>query len=249
MSKHFLLKESGEVSSKRLAETDEKERNHNDLSEFFREEYTPEEKSGIISDFMTKHKFKKSYSAFSESDAKNLTAQEEKIIKDYTYNGFKDINQFLYAPERSNYNTLGKKQLQEKIDVLTSFIDKKSLEQQGIFYRGLDSGTAIFGSDVFKMSLQELRDKYEGSIYVNKAFSSMSFSKKIAERFSGEYGGALIEARIPQGAKACCVGSAGTFGESEGEILLQRGTSYKIDKIDFRGGKFHVKMTAVGVAK
>lgn len=178
-----------------------------------------------------------------------MTPQEEKVIKDYTHNGFNDINRFLYAPECNSYNAMEKKRIQEKIDILTDCLDKKLLEQQGIFYRGMDSGTAVFGSAIFKMSLQELRDKYEGSIYVNKGFSSMSFSKKVAEGFSGKYGGILLEARIPKGARAFCVGSVGTFGALEGEILLQRGTSYKIDKIDFKNGKFRVKMTAVGVTK
>lgn len=249
MSKNSFLKENVEASAKNSEGALDKENSHSELAGNFREEYVTVDKSGIVRDILTKHKFKKNYSELSEIDAKNLTPKEGKIIKDYTYNGFKDMNRLLYAPERSNYNAMEKKRLQEKIDVLTDFLDKKSLEQQGIFYRGMDSGTAVFGSDVFKMSLQKLREKYEGSIYVNKGFSSMSFSKKTAEGFSGDDGGVLIEARIPQGARAFCVGSVGTFGASEGEILLQRGTSYKIDKIDFRGGKFHVKMTAVGVAK
>ena len=249
MRQSFLLRENTDVSQKQVEQNLGKEVDVSDSDKNLRERYSVSDKSGVIRDLLTKHRFKKNYSEYSDISADNLTPQEEKIIKDYTHNGFKDMNRFLYASECSNYNAMEKKRLQEKVDVLTDCLDKKLLEQQGIFYRGMDSGTAVFGSDIFKMSLQELRDKYEGSIYVNKGFSSMSFSKKIAEGFSGGYGGILVEARIPKGARAFCVGSVGTFGASEGEILLQRGTSYKIDKIDFRTGKFHVRMTAVGVAK
>lgn len=249
MDKNCFLLENVNISSKPLKKSSDEKVDHSDLSKNFQEQYITENKSGIIKDILTKRKFKKNYTEYSELDAKNLMPQEKKIIQDYTNNGFKDINRFLYAPERNNYNSMETKLLQKKIDIMTDFIDKASLEQQGIFYRGLDSSTAIFGSDVFKMSLQELRAKYEGSIYVNKAFSSMSFSKNIAESFSGEYGGALIEARIPQGARAFCVGTVSSFGTAEGEIILQRGTSYRIDNINFKGGKFYIKMTAVGVAK
>ncbi len=212
-------------------------------------QYSIKNEFGLIKDVVTKHKFKKSYDELSCKDALGLDAQEINVIKDYTHNGYRDMNRLLYAPERGNYNARERESLKEKIEVLTKLLENRSLEEKGIFYRGLDSATVIFGSDIFKMSLRELRAKYEGMVYVNKGFSSMSFSQKTAEGFSGELGGALMEARIPRGSQALCVGSVGTFGAAEGEILLQRGTSFLINRIDFVKGKFRVKMTAVGVTK
>lgn len=241
MNKNFFSKEVVKQSEKETADFD--------FGRDICERYLKPKQTGLVGDLITKHKFKKHYSEFSVADSETLSPQERKVVKDYTYNGFREMNRLLYSPERCNFTATEKIQIREKIDALTSLLDKRSLEQQGIFYRGLDSGTAIFGTDVFKLSLEALREKYQGKIYVNQGFSSVSFSRKVAEGFSAGAGGVLIDLRIPKGARALCVGTSGTFGAAEREVILQRGTSFTIDQINFRNGKFHIKMTAVGVAK
>ena len=99
MSKNSFLKENVEVSAKNSEGTLDKENSHSELAGNFREEYATVDKSGIVRDILTKHKFKKNYSELSEIDAKNLTPREEKIIKDYTYNGFKDMNRLQQPDE------------------------------------------------------------------------------------------------------------------------------------------------------
>lgn len=249
MSKNFFSKEVVEQPAKHTEIISGKKATDFDFDRDLRERYSEPKQTGIISDLVNNHKFKKHYGEFSATDAEALSPQERQVVKDYTYNGFREMNRLLYSSERCNFNASDMLRIREKIDALTNLLDKRSLEQQGIFYRGLDSGTTIFGSDIFKMSLNSLREKYQGKVYVNQGFSSVSFSRKVAESFSGGVGGVLLDLRIPKGARALCVGASGTFGAAEREVILQRGTSFTIDRIDFRDGKFRVKMTAVGVAK
>ena len=214
-----------------------------------KKELPPYEKTGFLRDIGTRRKLKKNYGELSREVAENITPQEEEVIKDYTGDGYKNMNKILYASERCYFNAMERKQLQKKIDTMTALIDKRTLEQQGIFYRGMDSATAIFGQDIFKLDLKALREKYVGEEFVSKSFWSMSFSKGIAKRFSEGYGGIVIEAKIPKGANALCVGKVGILGGAEGEVILQRGMTFKIDSIDFRNKKFYVKMTAIKVSK
>lgn len=202
---------------------------------------------GVVQKALSNAKLKKIYSKLSMKDSMDLTAKEVRVIKDYTLTGFRDINSFLYAQEQVYYNEYEKKWLKSKIDILTECINKRILGEQGIFYRGLSHGRAIFGSDVLHMSLEELKKKYEGKKLINPGFSSVSVSKHVAENFSGGENGVILEIALPKDTRALCVGSVGSYGKEEEEFILQRGTCFTIDKISYRDGKFRVKITAVGV--
>lgn len=76
----------------------------------------------------------------------------------------------------------------------------------------------------------------EGSSFVDRGFSSTTSDKKIAHGFSGPYG-AVLEIRVPKGAKAISMNDVIKDPEvgDEQEILLNRGSQYKI--VGIRDGK------------
>ena len=46
-----------------------------------------------------------------------------------------------------------------------------------------------------------------------------------------------------------CVGEKSSFGYSEGEVLLQRGTLFRIDKIDYKDRQYDIVLTVLGNAR
>ena len=206
--------------------------------------------------FFSKNNIERDYESYSVADAENLSEEERKVLQDYTSENpkcsYSNINRSLYDPEFEAANEQEAEMLGNEINVLTDCLDKKELPRQAELYRGIKNASDIFGDDVDTLSPEEIIEKHTGTEYINPAFTSTSCSKDVAQRFAdGAWGkdSGLITIKAPKGTKGMCVGDVGSFGSSEGEVLLQRGTIYRLDKIAYNNGQYNITMTARGNAR
>ena len=164
--------------------------------------------------------------------------------------GYSRINQYLYDSNFQPSNSLELENLKKDIDILTDCIDNKELPMQAKLYRGISDITHIFGKNSKNMTPDEIIKNYTGAEYVNPAFTSTSFDESIAMNFMDEekYSG-LLTIKAPKGTRAMCVGDVSVYNNQEGEVLLQRGTIYKINKINYKNGKYNITMTAKGLVR
>ena len=204
----------------------------------------------------SKNNIERDYESYSLKDAENLSDEEIKVLKDYTSENsdcsYSKINKSLYDPEFKPANEQEEKMLKDEIKVLTDCLDKKELPRNAELYRGIKTASDIFGDDIKTMSPQEIIEKYTGKEYINPAFTSTSCNKDTAQEFAnGAWGtdSGLITIKAPKGTNAMCVGDVGSFGSSESEVLLQRGTIYHLDKIEYDKGQYNIIMTARGNAR
>jgi len=105
-------------------------------------------------------------------------------------------------------------------DLIERAINKADLPEDTVVYRGVDA--AAFPSE-----------KLVGSTFSDKAFVSTSLDEAVAIQFDA---GVLMEIRLPAGTKALSMtrwaegeGVVG-IGTSEAELLLQRGSRFKVIK-------------------
>ena len=203
--------------------------------------------------FFSKNNIERDYGAYSISDAENVSDEERRVLQDYTSDNpkcsYSNINKSLYDSEFKAASEQEESMLENEINILTDCLDKKELQRHTELYRGIKSASDIFGEDVDTMSPEEIIEKYTGIEYINPAFTSTSCSKDVAQKFAdsawGKYSG-LLTIKAPKGTKGMCVGDISSFGSSEGEVLLQRGTRYRLDKIAYKNGQFNITMTAIG---
>ena len=206
--------------------------------------------------FFSKNNIERDYETYSISDAENLSDEERRVLQDYTSENpkcsYSNINRSLYDPEFKAANEQEESMLENEINVLTDCLDNKELPRQAELYRGIKSASDIFGEDVDTMSPEEIIEKYTGTEYINPAFTSTSCSRDVAQKFAnGAWGkdSGLLTIKAPKGTKGMCVGDISSFGSSEGEVLLQRGTIYRLDKIAYENGQYNITMTARGNAR
>jgi hypothetical protein len=202
--------------------------------------------------FFSKNKIARNYESYSIKDAENLSDVERNALRDYTSEdaecSYKNINRSLYDPEFKAANEEEEIMLENDVNVLTDCLDNKELPQSKL-YRGTKTASDIFGDDVNTLTPEEIIEKYTGTEYVNPAFTSTSCSKDVARKFAdGGLGGdsGLLTVNVPNGTKGMCLGDVSTFGGVEGEVLLQRGTVFRLDKILYNNSRYNITMTATG---
>ena len=193
------------------------------------------------------------YDAAVKEQHSKLDKQDLNTIKHYTGQGYEQMNKSLYKPDYQNDMTLLERlSINDNITNLTECIDKMELPESMKVYRGISDISDIIGRDNLEMPMDEMKEKFIGTEYVNPAFTSTSIDKEIAKVFAEDsYNGqgGLLTIRVPQGANALCVGDAGAYGKLEKEMILQRSTVFRIDDIDYDKGLYRVTLTAVGNSK
>lgn len=150
----------------------------------------------------------------------SLTDEQISSIKDYMSLGYQDMNTALRGappPPPSPYKT---KKALEKSKVLEKTIDAApGLAKEVTVYRGLSEEAF----DALKART--------GKTFTDKGFASTSLSLDRASNFNRS-GMAMLRIKVPKGAKAIPVEKwwKAFHGRSEHEILIQRGSRFKITK-------------------
>jgi hypothetical protein len=109
-----------------------------------------------------------------------------------------------------------------KLDIMTS---QGRINQPTVLHRGwsFEQGTSILPAHL-----------YVGMTMTDPGFLSTSTKRKVAESFAGSFNGVIMTVRVPAGTRGLYVQGAGaskayTEGKkAEHEVLLPRGTKYKV---------------------
>ncbi len=196
--------------------------------------------------FFNEHKLDRNYDIQSSKDAVDINNEEDVSLKRYSGDGYREINESLYNPEYEPSSEWKRQQVESDVKNITGCIDRKEIPYDSKIYRGINDMSTIFGDDFKNLSIDELNQKYAGSYFENKGFTSASTSERVAERFASSWNGGLLSIEVPEGAKGMCIGDVSLYKNGEKEILLQRGTIYRINSVGLRNNQIHVDTTAIG---
>ncbi len=196
--------------------------------------------------FFNERRLHRNYDAQSAQDAMDITHDEDISIKRYSGDGYRAINESLYNPEYVPSSEFKRQQIESDVSNITECLERKEIPYDSRIYRGVNDMRSIFGDDFKNMSIGELNRKYSGTYFENKGFTSASTSEKVAERFANSWNGGLLSIEVPKGAKGMCIGDVSLYKKGENEVLLQRGTMYRINSVGMRNRQIHVDTTAIG---
>ena len=115
---------------------------------------------------------------------------------------------------------------------MTSTINDKHLPTKMNLYRGVSNpGAFLQDPNWNSKSLDQLRAEYVGKVAVDDGFCSTSTSRGTAQDFANTINGTVVEITAPKGANAMCMKDLSGFDEKE--VLLQKGSGFKIKSIDY----------------
>jgi len=163
-----------------------------------------------------------------------LTDVERKAIKDYQGAKHRVINGVLRKKVGMNDEgvTAG------RIDAITEALDKSKTPEDMVVWRGLGSDRA--GNYFGDMSI--------GSEFRDKGFVSSSLQGEYALKEFGSHGkvaGARVH--VPKGSRAAYIGGLETQpGQWEGEILIQRGSRFKVLGFEKIGDREIISLELLG---
>lgn len=182
---------------------------------------------------------------------------EKSAIIGYTGVAYSDMNRYL---KTDDFLGMMPNSVRNRIDNLTQALEKSSYDTNMTLRRGVQNERSVFGFSVSEASLEQLQQTV-GKTYTMKQFGSFSVTDT-----GGFDGQAEIILRAPKGTKMMYVEPVSSngikvkdfnnganwngkrqniSGYGEQEMLLQRGTSYKIYKVEKVGRKNVIYATIV----
>lgn len=176
-----------------------------------------------------------------------LTDSERKGLKIYSGSAYTEINGYLrnlaagMSPEEAKRSSGISQSYIEAIENTKSALSKMKLDEGLVVRRGTDLGdlAGLFMTGDFynnkqelkNLSAEELNAKFQGAIGQYAGFTSTS---SLWERgFSGDV---EVVLNLPPGTEAASIMRISRYGTSEGETLLNAGTTVKCQKIEKSDG-------------
>ena len=170
---------------------------------------------------------------------KSMTSEERNQLKDYTGGGYSKYNKPLRGLSHSGWSGWG---FADGVTKLTSAIDKCIWDEDIWVQRGIsDSGMfKLPGSNQLR-TLGSLSEKERQSL-IGTSFKDNGFYSAGAGKGTGFSGDIIFNTYCPKGTKMAYMNTKGHYaGGSENEMILQRGYSYRITKIEKNQyGNFYV---------
>lgn len=154
----------------------------------------------------------------------DITYEEHKAVLDYSGDSYTDINQVLLSGELEN------KELEKKINLISSAINKNEIKENIQLFRGV--------SGIYAEQLILLGEKMIGKTIPNKSFLSTSLSFDVAKHFVKDTG-VVFHIKVPKGKKAFFLSRQDTYYSPELEVLFDRNTDIKIEKV-YKKGKLTI---------
>ena len=155
-------------------------------------------------------------------------------------------------------------EMHREIDAVTSIIDKSSYDvdlwvQRGCGYRGMDDFLNISMHDLQNLSTAELSAKLVNTTPTEYAFMSTGVAKGKGLNTTG---GVTFNIYAPKGTKMMYIEPISQYGNgdrrswdgftkqkyfgNEAEMLFQRGTQFRITKVERNGNTIYVDMEVIG---
>lgn len=185
--------------------------------------------------------------------------QKEREAAYYYTHTYSSINEPLRGV--TYYGNKSLKESQAKVPHLTSIIDKSYYGFDMWVQRGVDHNgfKGVFGESLHGMSGNELK-QFIGKVGVDKGFGSCGvakgtgFTSNITYNIYCPKGTKMLYAepfsRYGSGAQSAAwdgISKQSSFG-SESEIILRRGTKFRITKVEYnsRNGRYYVDLEVIG---
>ncbi|TKI36823.1 hypothetical protein FC683_07335 [Bacillus cereus] len=161
---------------------------------------------------------KKNYKEWSES----LTADQRKDLNDYGARGYSEINKYLR--EEGTGNT----ELEGKIKNISEALEKKTIPENITVYRYC--GMAEFGYQISDPipSVKDFEEKFLNKIKEEKGDMSTSLSSDSTSFGTRKI---ILRLQVPKGSSGAYVAGLDGFKPAEKEILLDKGSKYRINKV------------------
>jgi len=145
-----------------------------------------------------------------------LSSAERNGVANYQAYAYRDINGVLRQErtEEGIFSSYG--ETPDQVRMMDSVMDKSTLQEHVIAYRGLDEKT--FG----KMK--------EGGKFKDRAYVSTSLSRTVAA--DGSFGNCMVKVEVPKGTRALYVGHRASGIGSEMELILDRSSRFDVVNVD-----------------
>lgn len=193
----------------------------------------------------------KAFSAGASEMWNKMTFQERKTIKSYTGNGYSRFNKPL---RRINHDPYGYSfesgiggTFSKAVENLTNALDKCTWSQDIWVNRFLRDGTKMFitpGSQKAR-SLEEMSEEELQSL-VGTSFKDGGFMSCGAAKGTGyQTGRIVLNIYCPSGTKMAYVAPYSSSGSIENEMIIQRGYSYRITKVEKKKGFHYLDLEVV----
>lgn len=186
----------------------------------------------------------------------SASKKEKDYIYEYTHH-YADVNEPLQG--RKYYNSQKKERFIEKVNYMTSYLDRSELPKDMWFTRG-DSGLEVIRSRI-EFAGGTMPDKLQDLVgMVMQEGGFMSTGSRKGKGFSSRE--VILNIYAPKGSKAAYLEPISAFGNgaqrswngkerfssfsSEHETLFQRGTQMRITKVYKEGGKTYIDCEVIG---
>lgn len=168
--------------------------------------------------------------------ASNLSNDDVKSFESYQGSAFSHINRLLRGTLNVDQIPLRGAKLQRDTENIASALNAARCPKDIIAYRGV-------AQDV-------LGDLVPGAVLQDKAFTSATLHLETAIGFGGQEG-ALMEIFVPKGSHAAFVDAATkfTYGAGEAELLLQKGSKFRVLSVDRKDLDGHMRTVVRVVAE
>jgi hypothetical protein len=153
---------------------------------------------------------------------KRLSTKEVNALNSYTSESYKSINKELRDGKISSKN-------KKTIEAIDSALEKSRLQEDSTLYENQKLYRAAYNPEA-EIALNS-KDPI-GQTFTELGYTSTTLSKDMAMYFLDK-GERLFVIDAPKGTKAGLITQEiGAFGDKEKEVLLARGNTYKITKVD-----------------
>ena len=206
-------------------------------------------------DELTQKKAAKFFGPYAEKHWNLMTADERTSLLDYTGSPSKfnePLRSLKYAGyktfESSSYLESKAKQMAKGIQDMTDAIDKCTWDYDVWVQRGVDSDTVMFPLNGKKRSINSMTPEELTSL-VGTVMTDNGFYSAGAGKDTGFDNLSLIlNTYCPKGTKMAYMNTKGQYKNStENEMILQRGYSYRITKVEHnkKKGKYYVDVEVI----
>lgn len=173
----------------------------------------------------------------------SLTMDEQNAVQSYTGSSYASINKALRDIDNAKLDHV----LLDKINDITSAIDKSELEKEVTTFRAVsfDAANDKMFPNISLLDGKDAKEKLIGKFFQEDAF--FSSSPKYQSQFEGLEKGVKLTTICPPGTKALYIGKKSNY-PYEKELLLQRGTQFEILDViyDINDRVEEIVMQAVG---
>ena len=169
---------------------------------------------------------------------KSLTSTERSQLKDYTGGGFSKYNKPLRGISHPGW---GGWNFADNVTTLTNALNKCVWDEDIWVQRGIsDSPIFLLPGKNSPMHVSDMTPNQINSL-VGTTFTDKGFFSAGAGKGTGFGGLIIFNTYCPKGTKMAYMNTHGHYAHgSENEMVLQRGYSYRITKVEKKGSKYYI---------